>query len=67
MTEATSREWADSVRGWGFPAFAKVMAGLKRGVGGSRVGPGPLHETPPPPHDLPKWCLLALGWASGQT
>eukprot|EP01006_Ploeotia_vitrea_P024473 TRINITY_DN57284_c0_g1_i2.p1 TRINITY_DN57284_c0_g1~~TRINITY_DN57284_c0_g1_i2.p1 ORF type:complete len:444 (+),score=40.50 TRINITY_DN57284_c0_g1_i2:41-1372(+) len=24
MTEATSREWADSVRGWGFPAFAKV-------------------------------------------
>ena len=24
MTEATSRFWADSVRGWGFPAFVKV-------------------------------------------
>eukprot|EP00667_Euglena_gracilis_P010559 EG_transcript_10764 len=24
MTEALSREWADSIRGWGFPAFAKV-------------------------------------------
>eukprot|EP00996_Jenningsia_fusiforme_P000623 NODE_1561_length_1494_cov_35.323183_g1408_i0.p1 GENE.NODE_1561_length_1494_cov_35.323183_g1408_i0~~NODE_1561_length_1494_cov_35.323183_g1408_i0.p1 ORF type:complete len:447 (-),score=85.94 NODE_1561_length_1494_cov_35.323183_g1408_i0:154-1398(-) len=24
QTEASSREWADAVRGWGFPAFAKV-------------------------------------------
>ena len=24
MTEASSRSWADSVRGWGFPAFVKV-------------------------------------------
>eukprot|EP01079_Euglenida_sp_SAG-EU17-18_P009002 gene9002-1615_t len=24
QTEASSREWADSIRGWGFPAFSKV-------------------------------------------
>lgn len=33
MTEATSREWADSVRGWGFPAFAKVEDILNPEIG----------------------------------
>jgi len=33
MTEAMSREWADAVRGWGFPAFAKVEDVLDPSVG----------------------------------